>query len=118
MIRHNDITIDSKRCVITHRDAQVFFKSPECRSRYEPYVQYRLLCHLILGGPQSADELYELIYGGREDGGPNQGRHIICVHFCHMKERLAALSLELRKFRDCGVLRYWVEPRLTRGEPT
>jgi|SRR5580692_1211666 hypothetical protein len=117
MIRHNEITIDSKRCAIRHRGAEVFFKSPEFRSRYEPYVQYRLLCHLILGGAQSVGELFELIYGDRADGGPEQGPHIIFVHFYHMRERLRLLSLSLRKSKDCGVLRYWVEPASAAGEP-
>jgi len=102
VIRHKGIEIDVKNRVISHRG--VIYQQ---RKHYG----FALIFHLIMG-QHSTEELFDLLYGHREDGGPEQGGNHISVMMSQKKELFATLQLELKKERGAHArTRYQLVPK-------
>jgi hypothetical protein len=100
MIRHNGITIDTKRQCIEHRGVTCHFG----RRRF------RLMHALLLAGPKTTSELAALIYSDDDDGGPVTWGRCIDVHLCAMKQSIASLGLELHRAGPNTFKRLWLAP--------
>jgi len=81
------------------------------RTGAESLVSFRLLCHLLLAGPRTCEELFELIYADCESGGPLAGSHVIHIFMHRLKSACRELSLELQKSRRAGRHAYAIVPR-------
>jgi DNA-binding response OmpR family regulator len=94
VIRHNDITIDRKRLAITVGERHV---------RFSHSVGFDAFSALILQPGLTRTELFERVYGEREDGGPEMGVHIFDVHFGRSWRRyFELLGVKLVRERRSG----------------
>lgn len=100
MIWHNGIGIDREARNI-HRDRTVV--------HFSQRRAFELFCHLILGSPKNCEQLFDLLYGHRADGGPEQGKNIINVLMSQKRPQIAKLGLELKKERGTH---YWTRYQL------
>jgi hypothetical protein len=104
MIRYGSITIDRAQHAIWHgRHFHQFTMQATAR--------FPLLCALILCKPQNRDELFELVYKNRADGGPIlEGKHIE-VLIAQLKPIFEKLHLQLIRERKNGCIHYQVVPK-------
>lgn len=115
MIRVGAVTIDQKRFAVKHGDTEVLFpgyarpRTPAGKEKYEPFIAFRLLKHLLVARPSTRMEIFDALYGYREDGGPLYGEHIIDIHIAQLKKRLVPLGLRVVSEKHCGLMRYWVD---------
>jgi hypothetical protein len=102
MIRFRGIRIDRYRCSIAHGGAEILF------SRHTR--KFDLACALLLAGPKTKAELFDLIYGNSPDGGPLGHVRTIDVMICMLKKQFTAIGINLR-FDGfyCGRM-YFAEP--------
>lgn len=96
MIRHGNIEIDCVQMVIRNGEHKHKLASNARR------VQFPILCHLILSGGVTLDQLFELLWGHREDGGPMTGIELLRVRFCQYKTIFCALNMKLVRERRSG----------------
>lgn len=71
---------------------------------------FRLGCALLLGGWLPKQALFDLLYGDREDGGPDSGPKIVEIMMSQMKPRFARIGLEIRASGPYGRKRYRAMP--------
>jgi DNA-binding response OmpR family regulator len=104
MIRWQGITIDRRRRAITHNGDSIYLS---------PHF-FRLACALLLAGPMTKPNLFDLVYDEVEDGGPLSGVKIIDVMVCQIKPKLGAVGLKMCTDgeRNWWNKRYWAEPIL------
>lgn len=88
VIRVRGIEIDNKRRTISFNGAV---------SRHLPRRQWQIALCLLLGGGMTADEMFDICYYQRADGGPLGGSESvrIAVHKHHTKNMLKTLGLKL-----------------------
>jgi hypothetical protein len=113
MIRFRGIRIDRYRCSIAHGGAEILFSgAPQYRYRGLPSLRFRLACALLLAGPKTKSELFDLLYGADLDGGPLEYTRIIDVMICLVKKEFAAIGIDLRSEPARGHNRrmYFAEP--------
>src|SRR5215470_702696 len=84
MIRHNGIRIDRKNRVISHRGAIVL-----------PRKQFSVACHLILAGPITRLELFDMLYRDDPEGGPLNDLNTASVWMTYLRPRLGLIGLEI-----------------------
>lgn len=91
MIRFDGITINRhpRRRYIAHGGAEIHF-APR---RYA--FKFKLACALLLAGPKTKRELFDLLYRDDPDGGPLDPK-IIDVMIFHLKPRFASIGIEIR----------------------
>lgn len=89
MIRTDGIEINLVQKTISHRGYCKRFARP---------LAFALTRHLILSF-LNADELFDLLYGHRSDGGPNQGRLQILTMICQKRVLFDRLQLQFDKIR-------------------
>lgn len=68
--------------------------------------QFELLCHLLLGDGHTQTELYDLLYAGREDGGPLDYPWVVRILIYQLMAKVVPLGLALAKERTGGGPRY------------
>jgi DNA-binding response OmpR family regulator len=100
MIRHNGITIDTKRRCVERGGRTCHF----------PPLRFRLMHALLLAGPKTGKELAALLYRDNDDGGPVTWQRCIDVHLYNLKNSIAALGLELHREGPHTFTRYWLAP--------
>lgn len=108
-IWHNGIEIDSRNKLIRHRGVALQFDNwrPNAKKRS---VRFLLIKHLILGFHDTV-ELFDLLYGDQEDGGPVAGPQCIVILFHYARKDIDKLRLRLVKQRNCRSLtQYHLEP--------
>lgn len=95
MIRVRGIEIDSKRRAIRHGGAEILVTS-------RGLTRWSTLVSLILGGGLTADDLCDLAYGHRPDGGPARGADGMRMYVSNqpMKAYYARLGLRLCTTRN------------------
>ena len=96
--------IDRKARTIERNARVAAFRGAKSGRRY---AKYDLLCHLLLAGPQTRMQLFERLYGDREDGGPTD-LNTIFTYFTMLNEVLRTLGLKLQR-SDGYPRRYWIE---------
>lgn len=89
VIRTDGIEIDLKRRTISHRGHCECFVSP---------LSFAMACHLILGFFNKA-ELFDLLYGHRNDGGPDMGENQVATMFVQKRLIFERLDLQFEKVR-------------------
>lgn len=89
VIRTNGIEIDRVCRTISHRGHREHFNRP---------ISFVMTCHLILGF-FNRDELFDLIYGHRHDGGPEMGSNQIATMFVQKRLIFERLGLQFDKVR-------------------
>ena len=89
VIRTDGIEIDLKRKTISHRGHRERFVKP---------LSFALTCHLILGF-FNRSELFDLLYGDREDDGSIQGGNQIATMFAQKRAIFERLGLQFDKIR-------------------
>lgn len=104
MIIHNDITIDRVRMVIHRGDRRFKF------SKYARRRMFPIICHLLLSGGISKDQLIEVMWGHREDGGPLYATNMIAVFFYQYRRVYKALGMRLHRDRRASVSYYSLVP--------
>jgi hypothetical protein len=113
MIRWRGITIDRYRCSIAHGGAEILFSgAPQYRYRGLPSLRFRLACALLLAGPKTKLQLFDLLYGADIDGGPLEDRGVIDVMICRVKKEFARIGIDLRSesARGHNGRMYFAEP--------
>lgn len=101
MITHNGITIYREYATIIHRGNKKRFNSPDGKRQ----VFFKMWEALILGA-MSRNELFDLLYGHRADGGPNQGVNQLSVRMHQARSELVRMELSWISDRRGGVA-YW-----------
>lgn len=103
MIRVGRITIDRQNCVVTHKRKTLrFYKDPRGNHHFA------IMQHLIMGGQLSALKLFDLLYGDREDGGPDT--HVIRQKLCRLRKIVKRIGLKIARERRGTEMLYWIEP--------
>ena len=98
-IWHDGIEINNCLQIISHRGHRV---------RFRHRVKFNLAKHLILD-VFNREELFMLLYGHQEDGGPEIGTTHISVLMSQMRPVLTMLGLTLRKEKGAH---YWTRYHL------
>lgn len=89
VIRTDGIEIDLKRWTISHRGHCEQFNRP---------LSFAMTRHLILGF-FNKEELFNLLYGHRHDGGPEMGENQIATMFAQKRAMFERLGLQFDKVR-------------------
>lgn len=89
VIRTDGIEIDMARKTISHRGHREQFNRP---------LSFAMTCHLILGF-FNKEEIFDLLYGHRHDGGPEMGENHIATMFAQKRAMFARLGLQFDKVR-------------------
>jgi hypothetical protein len=111
MIRFRGIRIDRYRCSIAHGGAEILFSgAPQYRYRGLPSLRFRLACVLLLAGPKTKFELFDMIYGDDHDGGPLEYTRVIDVMICQLKKQFTAIGIDVRSDGLHTGRRYFAEP--------
>lgn len=113
MIRHNDITIDSRNKIIRHRDARILYK-PYGRNPKKKSVRFLLLKYLILGW-HDIQELFDLLYHDQDDGGPDGGPHVVQILMNQARTDMRRLGLLLVWRKDGRNFRQYHLNPVTKG---
>lgn len=103
MIRANGIEINNE------------FSSVQCGEHYCCFrsdIIFALTKHLILGF-FNRSELFDLLYGHREDGGPELGGEHVSVLLSQQRHNWDRIGLKLEKIRGAH---YWTRYRLVQKE--
>jgi hypothetical protein len=87
MIRWNGFEIDRKNLTIRRDDRIIRFNRRNGRSH-----KFDLLCHMMLGGPQTYVELFDRLYSDDPDGGPLD-LHVTCIHAHQLRAKLNILGV-------------------------
>lgn len=91
MIRHNGIEIDKVLYTISHLG-----KTCEFAFRTKPNKRFDTVCHLILGGGISKEQLFYRLYGNDSSGGPLQCEKSLQTLLAHIaRVHLPRVDLKL-----------------------
>lgn len=105
MIRFDGVEIDRANKIVRHAGKEMRFRRQE---------SWKLVCALLLSNGLTAEELFEHIYGDREDGGPIRHYKQIQKMLCLLREKAGSAHLRVHKFKTTGKTRYILVP--TKGE--
>jgi hypothetical protein len=105
MIRFRGIRIDRYRCSIAHGGAEILFSG-----FHKPSRRFDLACILLLAGPKTKFELFDMIYGDDPDGGPLEYTRVIDVMICQLKKQFTAIGIDVRSDGLHTGRRYFAEP--------
>lgn len=92
MIRFDGITIDRKR----HTIARIGIAMQFVPRRNRPSHIFYLACTLLLAGPKTKKELFDMLYHDDPEGGPLDPK-IINVLLHQIKRRFTPLGIEVRR---------------------
>jgi len=110
MIRYKNLTIDMKNRVVVHDGWSCEFSRNPCNPRVRPDVRFKLVCVLLLAGPQPREKLMDLVYSGDVEGGPLTGWLVLGSMLSQLKPVFTRLGLSLHRERRSGNCYYWLEP--------
>ena len=112
MIRHGTIEIDRKaRTIRNGKRVQHFARSSSPNGVDQ---RFRLIQHMLLAGPKTQFQLFDMLYDGEAGGGPEY-MEIIRIMINRLKPVFDDLRLELRKANGSGPKRYWLVARTAGG---
>lgn len=94
MIRFGNVTIDANNRTISNGSRSRQWNNNVNDSR-GTLVQFRLVKHLLLCQGITADQMFDALYGHREDGGPLDD-HVVHIHMVQLKPVFEHLNLTLK----------------------
>lgn len=113
MIRYQGIEIDRKAATISHKGYVYNLKGDRHQGggRAKIQVQFTALQALILHPEgMTVGQLFDHVYGDREDGGPDRGPGIFNVCFNQWRKIFIGLNLCLHKEKKAGLIYYRLVP--------
>jgi hypothetical protein len=116
MIWHDGIIINRDANSITYRGTIKFL-------RRKPGNFSFLFCqHIILAGPISVCDLFDLLYGEDDTGGPLFGRNLMFVMMYKIRPKLLNIDLQIKQSGPNGFKRFSISsldslPTSTRPSP-
>jgi len=111
VIRHKGIEIDQKNRTIKVGDRLRHFTrigAHSCTPRNDGYF-FKAVCHLILNGWTSRQELFDYIFGDDENGGPDSGLKSLDVQFHYWQPKLNAVGMHIVRDKRAGLFWYKIQ---------
>lgn len=106
MIRWRGVTIDRDKRTIANNGRRLQFATQKRAVRFD------FAAALLLAGPLSKEALFDLVFDGREDGGPLYGKHVIDVMLCQLRPKFSAIGIKITADLPpwFSGRRYWAKP--------
>jgi hypothetical protein len=93
VIRWNGFEIDRQNLTIRRGDKIIRFVR-----RYGRSIRFDLICHVMLGPPQTQQEIFDKLYSHDPDGGPIS-RHSVFCHIHVICKKMAPLGIAIKHGR-------------------
>src|SRR6266851_4307668 len=110
VIRHAGFEINRRNRTIRIGDrVRLFTHNGNHSSFHEGNYFFKAVCHLILNGWTSKEQLFNYIFGEDESGGPNSGMKTLDVQINQWQPKLNAVGVHIVRDKRGGVIWYKIQ---------
>jgi len=110
VIRHNNVIIDRESRTVQVGGRIRNFTHKGGHSPFHPgNYFFKVVCHLILNGWTSRQQLFDFVFASGPEGGPLSGSDTLDVQLCHWRPKLLEVGLHIIRDKRAGIVWYKIQ---------